>query len=341
MTHDHSGHNHERHGHGGHGHDHDHDHAHEHAHEHEHEHGHSHGGHGHSHAPKDFGRAFAVGVILNTGFVLIEVGAGIWSHSLALLADAGHNLSDVLALLLAWGATVLARRAPSARRTYGMRKATILASLTNAVLLLVAVGVIASESVRRLMEPTQIQTLPVMITAGVGVVINTLTALMFMRGHDDLNVKGAFTHMAADAAVSLAVVLGAGVMLISGGLTWLDPLLSLGIAVVIVLGTWGLLRDSVNLALDAVPRGIDVGAVRTWLSQQPGVADVHDLHIWAMSTTETALTVHLTRPVNQDTDAFLHSTCEALGQRFGIGHCTLQIEVGDASGCRLSPAEAV
>jgi cobalt-zinc-cadmium efflux system protein len=330
MAHDHSGHHHHDH----HGHDHgDHSHA--------HGHGHAHGGHGHSHAPKDFGRAFAVGVILNTGFVLVEAGAGIWSHSLALLADAGHNLSDVLSLLLAWGATVLARRAPSERRTYGMRKATILASLSNAVLLLVAVGVITSESVRRLLEPAQVQTLPVMITAGVGVVINTLTALMFMRGHDDLNVKGAFMHMAADAAVSLAVVVGAAVMMLSGGLNWLDPVLSLGIAVVIVLGTWGLLRDSVNLALDAVPRGIDVGVVKSWLGEQPGVTDVHDLHIWAMSTTETALTVHLTRPENQDADTFLHATCEGLGRRFGIGHCTLQIEVGDAAVCRLSPAEAV
>jgi cobalt-zinc-cadmium efflux system protein len=333
MAHDHSGTHPAHHDHG------EHDHGHDHEHDHGHGHGHSHGGH--SHAPKDFGRAFAVGVILNTGFVLIEVGAGIWSHSLALLADAGHNLSDVLSLLLAWGAAILARRAPSARRTYGLRKATILASLSNAVLLLVAVGVITSESVRRLMEPAQVQTLPVMITAGVGVVINTLTALMFMRGHEDLNVKGAFTHMAADAAVSLAVVVGAAVMLISGGFAWLDPVLSLGIAVVIVLGTWGLLRDSVNLALDAVPRGIDEGAVRNWLRQQPGVADVHDLHIWAMSTTETALTAHLTRPANSDADVFLHSTCEALSHRFGIGHCTLQIELGDAAGCRLSPAETV
>jgi cobalt-zinc-cadmium efflux system protein len=333
MTHDHSGHDHhDHHDHGGH------DHAHKHAHDHA---GHGHGGHGHSHAPKDFGPAFAIGVVLNLGFVLIEAGAGFWSHSLALMADAGHNLSDVLSLLLAWGATVLAKRAPSARRTYGLRKATILASLTNAVLLLVAVGVIASESVRRLMEPTQVQTLPVMITAGVGVVINTLTALMFMRGHDDLNVKGAFMHMAADAAVSLAVVVGAAVMMISGGLTWLDPALSLGIAVVIVLGTWGLLRDSVNMALDAVPRGIDVDAVKRWLSELPGVTDVHDLHIWAMSTTETALTVHLTRPVNLDADAFLHSACETLERQFRIGHCTLQVETGDAAVCRLSPAEAV
>ena len=333
MAHDHSGHHH-----------HDHDHAHDHDHEHDHGHGHAHGHHGHhghSHAPKDFGRAFAIGVALNFGFVLVEAGAGIWTHSLALLADAGHNLSDVLSLLLAWGATVLARRAPSDRRTYGLRKGTILASLANAVLLLVAVGVIVNESVRRLLEPAAVATLPVMITAGIGVVINTATALMFMRGHDDMNVRGAFLHMAADAGVSLAVVIGAGVMMLTGGLTWLDPVLSLGIALVIVLGTWSLLRESADLALDAAPKGIDVGKVRNWLASQPGVTDVHDLHIWAMSTTETALTVHLTRPDNADPDGFLHATCEGLAHKFNIGHCTLQVEVGDAAHCRLSPAETV
>ena len=330
MAHDHAGHDHHDHA----GHDHG-------SHGLAHDHGHSHGGRGHSHAPKDFGRAFAIGVTLNFGFVLVEAGAGLWSHSLALLADAGHNLSDVLSLLLAWGATVLARRAPSARRTYGLRKATILASLTNAVLLLVAVGVIASESVRRLMEPVSIATLPVMITAAVGVAINTATALMFMRGHDDLNVRGAFLHMATDAGVSLAVVAGAALMMLTGGLAWLDPLLSLGIAAVIVFGTWGLLRESIDMALDAAPKGIDVDAVKHWLGDRPGVTDVHDLHIWAMSTTETALTVHLTRPANEDADAFLHATCEGLAHRFRIGHCTLQVETGDAGACRLSPAEMV
>lgn len=273
--------------------------------------------------------------------MLAETAAGLMSHSLALLADAGHNLSDVLSLLLAWGATVLAKRAPSAQRTYGMRKATILASLTNAVLLLVAVGVIASESVRRLMEPVSVATLPVAITAAIGVVINTATALMFMRGHDDLNVRGAFLHMASDAAVSLAVVAGAVLMMLTGGLGWLDPVLSLLISVVIILGTWGLLRDSVDMALDAAPRGIDVAAVRRWLGEQPGVTDVHDLHIWAMSTTETALTVHLTRPANDDGDAFLHATCETLAKRFGIVHCTLQVETGDGSDCHLTRAEAI
>jgi len=331
MAHDHSSH------------DHDHDHAghahRPHGHDHGHHHGHSHGGH--SHAPKDFGRAFAIGVVLNFGFVLVEVATGLFSHSLALLADAGHNLSDVLSLLLAWGSVVLAKRAPSPRRTYGLRKATILASLTNAVLLLVAVGVIASESVRRLMEPTPVATLPVMITAGIGVLINGATAMMFMRGHDDLNVRGAFLHMATDAGISLTVVVGAAIMTLTAGLGWLDPMLSLVIAGVIVLGTWGLLRDSVDLALDAAPRGVDVTAVRTWLAGLDGVVDVHDLHIWAMSTTETALTAHLTRPNNAEADAFLHAACEKLATRFGIIHCTLQVETGDAAHCRLAPAEAV
>ncbi|OXE36732.1 MAG: cation transporter [Phenylobacterium zucineum] len=310
------------------------------AHHHDHDHDH-HDHQGHSHAPKDFGPSFAVGVGLNTGFVLIEGLVGLGSHSLALLADAGHNLSDVMALLIAWGAAVMARRPPSARRTYGLRKGTILASLGNAVLLLIAVGVIASESARRLLEPTTIATLPVMITAGIGVVINTATALMFLRGQEDLNVRSAFLHMATDAAVSLAVVAGAGVMMLTGGFVWLDPALSLIIAGVIVLGTWSLLRDSADLALDAVPKSIDVAAVHAWLAGRPGVTSVHDLHIWAMSTTETALTVHLTRPENTDPDTFLHDACDGLAHRFHIGHCTLQIETGDATLCRLSPAETV
>ncbi|HQT52107.1 MAG: cation diffusion facilitator family transporter [Phenylobacterium sp.] len=323
MAHDHSHHDHQDHDHHDHG-----------------GHSHAHGGHGHSHAPKDFGRAFAVGVGLNFAFVLAEVAAGLWSGSLALLADAGHNLSDVLSLLLAWGATVLARRAPRANRTYGLRKATILASLANAVLLLVAVGVIVSEAVRRFAEPADVATAPVMIVAAIGVVINTATALMFMRGHDDLNVRGAFLHMASDAAVSLAVVIGAGAMALTG-LGWIDPALSLVIAGVIVLGTWGLLKDSVNLALDAAPKGIDVAEVRGWLTALPGVTDVHDLHVWAMSTTETAMTAHVTRPDNPDGDAFLHAACEGLEKRFKIGHCTLQVETGGTEVCRLSPAEAV
>lgn len=334
MAHDHPAHRHD---------DHDHDHAHDHDHDHSHGHGHGHHHHGpggHSHAPKDFGRAFAIGVGLNFAFVLAEAGAGVWSGSLALLADAGHNLSDVLSLLLAWGATILAKSAPTARRTYGLRKATVLASLANAVLLLVAVGVIVSEAIHRFAEPAPILTWPVMIVAGIGVVINTATALMFMKGHEDLNVRGAFLHMAADAAVSLAVVVGAGLIALTS-LAWIDPALSLLIAAVIVIGTWALLRDSVDLALDAAPRGVDVEAVRKWLLARPGVTEVHDLHIWAMSTTETALTVHLTRPDNPGGDEFLHSTCEGLAGKFGIGHSTLQIETGHAEACRLASVHAI
>jgi cobalt-zinc-cadmium efflux system protein len=330
MAHDHSSHGHHDHGHE----------PHEHAHG-----GHSHGGHshgpgGHHHAPKDFGRAFAIGVALNTAFVLVEGGVGVWSGSLALLADAGHNLSDVLSLLLAWGATMLAKSAPTAQRTYGLRKATILASLANAVLLLVAVGVIASEAVRRFAEPAHVATTSVMIVAAIGVAINTATALMFMRGSDDLNVRGAFLHMASDAAVSLAVVVGAGLMALTG-LLWIDPALSIIIAAVIVLGTWSLLRDSVDMALDAAPKGIDVTSVRTWLCGLPGVVDVHDLHIWALSTTETALTAHIMRPDQDDADGFLRTTCEALSKKFNIMHSTLQIETSPDTHCPLAHAEAV
>jgi cobalt-zinc-cadmium efflux system protein len=323
-------------------HDHDHDHEHEHDHG-RHDHGHAHGGPGHHHhpAPENMGRAFAIGVALNTAFVAAEVVAGLWAHSLALLADAGHNLSDVLALILAWGAAALARRAPAGRRTYGLRKGTILASLANAVMLLVAVGAIVSESVHRLMAPTEVATNLVMLTAGMGVVINTATALLFFRGsHGDLNVRSAFLHMAGDAAVSVAVVIGAFVMARTG-LLWVDPALSLAIAAFIVLGTWGLLQESFDLALDAAPKGIDVVAVRDWLVAQPGVVEVHDLHIWAMSTTETALTAHLIRPANADCDAFLHATCDGLARRFNIGHATMQVETDPSRRCRLAPAEVV
>jgi cobalt-zinc-cadmium efflux system protein len=330
-----------------HDHDHDHDH-HDHDHDHDHHdhgahgHGHSHGhGHHHHHAPADMGRAFAIGVALNATFVLVETAAGFWAGSMALLADAGHNLSDVLALLMAWGAAVLAKRAPTARRTYGLRKATILASLGNAVFLLLAVGAIASESIHRLFLHSQVQTGAVMLTAGLGVILNTATALLFMRGDKhDLNVRGAFLHMASDAIISLAVVLAAGVIALTRQ-EWVDPALSLVIAGVIVFGTWGLLRDSVNLALDAAPRGIDVAEVRAWLSALPGVEEIHDLHIWAMSTTETALTAHVIRPANDDGDRFLHLACEGLAARFNIGHATLQVETDPDHGCRLAPAEVV
>jgi cobalt-zinc-cadmium efflux system protein len=331
------------HSHDDHHHDHDHDHGHDHAAAkpgHGHAHGHSHGGH-HHHVPADMGRAFAVGVGLNTLFVLVEVGAGFLSHSMALLADAGHNASDVLALLMAWGATALAKRAPTSRRTYGLRKATVLASLGNAVFLLLAIGAIVSESIHRLTLPNVVATRTVMITAALGVAINTATALLFMRGgKEDLNVRGAFLHMASDAVISVAVVIGAGVIALTG-LQWIDPVLSLGIAAVIVVGTWSLLRDSANLALDGAPREIDVAEVRAWLAAQPGVEEIHDLHIWAMSTTETALTAHVIRPANDDADQFLHTTCEALSVRFIIGHSTLQVETDSETACRLAPQGVV
>jgi cobalt-zinc-cadmium efflux system protein len=324
-----------------HAHDHHHDHGDHHDHGHDHDHDHAHGGHGHHHAPADMGPAFAIGVALNSLFVAAEVGAGLWAGSLALLADAGHNLSDVLALVLAWGAAALARRAPAGRRTYGLRKGTILASVVNSVLLLVAVGAIVSESFHRLAEPGPVATRIVMLTAGLGVVINTATAMLFFRGsHGDLNVRSAFLHMAGDAAVSVAVVIGALVMARTG-FYWVDPALSLVIAGVIVFGTWSILRESFNLALDAAPKGIDVAEVRDWLAAQPGVLEVHDLHIWAMSTTETALTAHLIRPANDDGDAFLHATSEGLARRFRIGHATVQVETDPTRVCRLAPAEVV
>jgi len=287
------------------------------------------------------GRAFAIAVVLNTVFVAAEAAAGLWTGSLSLLADAGHNLSDVLSLLLAWGAAALARRAPAGRRTYGMRKATILASLANAVLLLVAVGAIATEAIHRLAEPARVNTDIVMLTAGLGVLLNGITAALFMRGsHSDLNVRGAFLHMTGDAAVSLAVLVGAFTMA-QTGILWIDPALGLLIAAVIVLGTWSLLRDSADLALDAAPRGIDVEEVRRWLAGLPGVEDVHDLHVWALSTTETAMTAHVLRPQNGDADHFLHMACEGLDVRFRIGHATLQVETDAAHACRLAPAEVV
>jgi len=264
--------------------------------------------HTHSHAPTNFGRAFAIGVVLNLGFVIAEFFYGRAAHSLALVADAGHNLGDVLSLLLAWGALLLSKRLPTQRRTYGFRRSSILASLVNAVVLLVTVGAVAWEAIRRLSEPAPVGEITVIWVAAVGILINGITAVLFMSGRkDDLNIKGAFLHMASDAAVSLGVVL-AGVVILFTGWFWLDPVVSLVVMGVILVGTWGLLRDSVNLALDAVPENIEIGDVETYLRALPNVSDVHDLHIWGMSTTEAALTAHLVMPNASCEDSLLRDS---------------------------------
>jgi cobalt-zinc-cadmium efflux system protein len=313
-----------------------HDHAH---HNHSHAHDHSHGHAGHSHAPDNFGAAFAIGATLNTAFVIAELIFGYAANSLALISDAVHNLSDVIALLLAWGAMWLAQKQPTQRHTYGYRRASILAALFNAGLLLVAVGGIVVEAVDRLYSPAPVAGWTVVMVAALGVAINGFTALLFMRGrHGDLNIRGAYLHMAADAGVSLGVVVAALIIMVTGWL-WLDPAISLVIAAVVFWSGWGLARDSVNLALDGVPRGIELIEVRDYLAGLEGVAEVHDLHVWAMSTNETALTAHLVRPGGSD-DAFLHRVCEELSHRFNIHHPTLQIEAG-AGVCKLAPAERV
>jgi cobalt-zinc-cadmium efflux system protein len=320
-----------------HGHDHDHDHAHDHA------HGHAHGhAPGHVHAPADFGKAFFFGILLNSGFVVAEAVYGVLGNSLALLADAGHNLGDVLALGMAWGATVMSRRAPSLRYTYGLRGTSILAALTNAVLLLVVTGGIGWEAVVRLRDPGSVQGLTVIAVAAVGVFVNLGTALLFMSGRKgDLNVRAAFLHMAGDAAISLGVVIAGAVILFTGW-TWLDPAVSLLVSGLVIWGTWDLLRHSLRLALQAVPAGIAPDAVLASLQAVEGVTEVHDLHIWAMSTTETALTAHLVCPGGYPGDAARQAICDMLKARFSIGHATLQVELGDtAHPCALAPADVV
>jgi cobalt-zinc-cadmium efflux system protein len=297
--------------------------------------------HGHEHGAAYYGQAFAVAVGLNLGFVVVEFIYGQLTHSLALVADAGHNLSDVLALLLAWGAAVLARRHPTPGRTYGLRRSSILAALVNAVVLLIAVGAIAWEAVRRFSEPTPVAEETIIWVAMIGIVINTSTALLFLSGRKgDLNIRGAFLHMITDAGVSLGVAL-AGVAILATGWWWLDPVVSLVIVVVILLGTWDLLRDSINLALDAVPDGVDLPGIRQYLAGLPKVIEVHDLHIWGMSTTETALTTHLVMTEVGGDDAFLARIEGELHRLFGIEHTTIQVETGNPAypcRCRLTPA---
>ncbi len=309
-----------------------------HTHDHHDHHGHhginGHPAHQHSHAPASFGRAFAIGIALNSAFVVIEAAFGLLSGSMALVADAGHNLSDVMSLVIAWGAGVMATRPASARFTYGYKSSSILAALANAGLLLVAVGAILIETLRRFMVPAPVEGTTMIVVAGVGVVINTATALLFMRGRKhDLNIRGAFLHMAADALVSVGVV-AAGVLIMVTGRSWIDPLTSVVIVAVIAWGTWGLLKDSVKMGLLAVPDGIEEGDVRAWLAELPGVAAVHDLHIWPMSTTETAFTAHLVMPAGQPGDAFLEDIARQLDHRWGIHHATVQVETG-AGDCAL------
>lgn len=300
--------------------------------------GHDHHHH-HTRPRAGHGRAFALGVVLNTAFVAVEATAGIISGSMALVADAGHNLSDVLGLLVAWGASVLAARPPSERFTYGLKSSSILAALANAALLLVALGAILVETLRRLSDPQPVAGWTMIAVASVGIVINTATALLFLRGRKtDLNIRGAFLHMAADAAVSAGVVI-AGVLVLWSGRAWIDPATSLVIVAVIAWGTWGLLRDSMKMALLAVPEGIDEAQVRAFLAARPGVSAVHDLHIWPMSTTETALTAHLVIPGGHPGDGFLHALAHDLEHDFGIGHATIQVEM--AAECVLEPTGVV
>jgi cobalt-zinc-cadmium efflux system protein len=306
-------------------------------HSHHSHHGHAHHG-GHHHAPiGNYNRTFSLAIALNVVFVIVEFTYGFIARSTALLADAGHNLSDVLALLLAWGAAALAKKQPTSRYTYGLRSTSILAALANAMLLLVACGAIAWEAVRRFSEPAEVAALPIIIVAAVGILINGISAWLFVAGSkNDLNIRGAFLHMAADAVVSLGVVI-AGVLILTTGWAWLDPAVSLVIVAVILVGTWGLLRESVQLSLSGVPTHIDLPQVEDYLLHLPGVAAVNDLHIWGMSTTEAALTAYLVMPEGYPGDAFMENIAADLHKKFRIDHSTLQIrQASAAQACTLT-----
>lgn len=296
-------------------------------------HDHSHHGHSHARHPADFGRAFAAGIVLNLGFVAVETGYGFAANSMALLADAGHNLADVLSLATAWAAAILSKRPPTRRFSYGLRASSILAALANSVILLIAVGFIAYHAVIRLIIPDFVAGGTVTVIAAIGIAINAATALMFARGRrSDLNVRGAYLHMVADALVSAGVVV-AGIAIEATGWLWIDPVASLIVAALIFLAGADLLRDSVTMALAGVPRGIDPDAVEAHLIAQPGVARIHDLHIWPMSTTEFALTAHLVMPNGFPGDAFLAACAHGVAHHFGITHATFQVEIGED--CRL------
>lgn len=302
-----------------------------------HDHGHS---HAHSHTPASFDRAFGIGIALNIAFVAIEAFYGWKIDSLALLADAGHNLSDVIGLVLAWGGALAGRLRPDARHTYGWKRASILAAFINALLLLVAMGSLAWEAVHRLQTPQAVEGVTIMVVAGIGIVVNTATALLFMRGREtDLNIRGAFLHMAADALVSAGVVVAGGLALWFGW-TWLDPVVSLLIAAVIVVGTWNLFKQSLHLLFDGVPEGVDLHAVQALLESLPGVERVHDLHVWAMGTSQIAMTAHLVMPQGPADDAFLKHATDELHEHFEIEHVTIQVvRVPFTSACAtLAPA---
>ena len=286
----------------------------------------SHSHNHHQHEINNYNRSFAIGITLNIVFVIIEVSYGLFADSLALIADAGHNLSDVMSLMLAWGASYLATKHPTHKRTYGLRKVTIMASLLSAVLLLVALGGIAWESVERLSSPQPVDGMIIIVVAAIGVVINTATALLFVKGQKhDLNIRAAYLHMAADAVISLGVVV-AGIAIMLTGWLWLDPAISLAIVVIILFGTWRLLRDSIDLSIDAVPQGIDVYHIKNYLSGLKNISDIHDLHVWALSTTETALTVHLVTTCDLIDNCFLEEIQKHLHHHFNIAHSTIQIE---------------
>lgn len=303
------------------------------SHQHRSEEGHSHAT-SHAHAPKDFNRAFAIGVGLNLALVVAQIVFGLVAHSLALVADAGHNFADVLGLLLAWWASRLAKSPPTRERTYGLGSASILAALANALFLLVTMGAVGWEAITRLEKPTQVQGQLVIWVAAAGILINGASAALFYSGRKgDLNVRGAFLHLAGDAGISLGVVI-AGVAIVVTGKLWIDPIASLVITVIIIYSTRGLFRDAMNLALQAVPRGIDISEVRQWLEARPGVAGVHDLHIWAMSTMQTALTAHLVKPDGKLDDDTLHDIAHEMEHRFDIQHVTIQWEQrSQCSGC--------
>lgn len=300
-----------------------HDHAHGHAHDHAHEHGH------HHHAdPASHGRAFALAIALNSVFVVVEFAYGLIAHSTALMADAGHNLSDVLGLMLAWGAAILTQRKPNARYTYGWRSSSMLAALFNAMLLMLACGAIAWQALQHLLDPIPVAGATVSVVAAIGIAVNGLSAWLFMAGSKhDLNIRGAYLHLAADAAISLGVLL-AGLAVMYTGWTWLDPLVSIAIVVLIMLGTWSLLREALRMVLAAVPNSVDARGVEQFLREGNGVSDVHDLHIWAMSTSETALTAHLVMPAGHPGDGALDLINAQLKERFAIHHSTLQVELG-------------